>query len=87
MTLKEQVIFDHLLFIFKIIIINYYLFIYISNVIPLFGFPSETPPILPPPLASTRVLPHPPTYSCPINLSFLYAEAPSLHRTQSFPSD
>ena len=63
------------------------LFIYISNVIPLLGFPS-TNPLSPPTLfpASMRMLPpmiHP---FPPHHPSILYAGASHLHRTKGLPS-
>ena len=51
-------------------------FIYIPNVIPFPGFPSENPLSHPPPLA------HQPTQSCFPVLAFYYTGAPSLPRTK-----
>jgi hypothetical protein len=62
------------------------LFIYISNVIPLFSFPSTnllshlTSP------ASMRVLPYPPTHSHFTTLTFPYTGPSSLHRTKGLSS-
>ena len=46
----------------------------------------ETPYSIPPPSASMRVLPHPPTHSCLPTLAFPYTGASSLHRTKDLPS-
>lgn len=55
---------------------------YISNAIPLPGFPSKIPPFHAPPPASTRVLPHYPT-STPLHWGIK-----SSHRTRaSLPID
>jgi hypothetical protein len=62
------------------------LIIYISNVIPLSGYPSANPDPIPPYPASLRVLPHPLTLSCLTVLAFLFFGASSLHRTKGFPS-
>jgi len=48
--------------------------------------PSQTPCPIPPPLASMRVLPHSPTYSCLPALEFLYIGASSPHRTKGLSS-
>jgi hypothetical protein len=55
------------------------LFIYISNVVSLPGFPTTSPHHT---LASMRVLPYPLTHTCPIALAFSYTGALSLHRTK-----
>jgi hypothetical protein len=62
-------------------------FIYISSVIySLSLFPLLKHPIHPPPPASTRVLPHPPTHSCFPALAFSYSGALSLHWTKNLSS-
>ena len=50
------------------------LFIYISNVIPFPGFPSGNLLYHPPPPASMRVLPDPPTHSNLTTLAFPYQD-------------
>jgi hypothetical protein len=60
-----------------------YLFIGISNVIILPSSHSTNP--LSPPPASMRMLPHPPTYSCPCSLALPYPGSSSLHRTMGSP--
>jgi hypothetical protein len=63
------------------------LFIYITYVIPLLGFPSENLYSTPLSPASMRVLPtHPPTHSHFTALAFSYAVASSFFRTKSLPS-
>jgi hypothetical protein len=62
------------------------LFIYISNVIPLPGFPSTKLLSHPLPSASIRMLPHPPTHSQCTTLAFPYAGVSSLHQTKALPS-
>jgi hypothetical protein len=51
---------------------------------PLPGFSSANP-LSPPHLASMRVLPHLPTYSCLTTLAFPYTGTSSLHRTKGLP--
>jgi hypothetical protein len=62
------------------------LFIYISNVIPLPGYPSINPLFYPCSPASVRVLTHPPTYIHLTVLAFPFTEASSLRRTKGLPS-
>jgi hypothetical protein len=72
---------------FFVLFIGYFiLFFYISNVIPLPSFPSTNPHPVPPPPASVRVLPHPPTHFCLSSLAFLYPGSSSLHRTNGLSS-
>jgi hypothetical protein len=65
-------------------------FVYISNDIPLPGYPSTLPYLicpLPPPLCLyMRVLLHPPAHSCPTAPVSPNAGASNLHRTKSLPS-
>jgi hypothetical protein len=62
-------------------------FIYISNVIPFPGFPSENPlSHLPPHIAFMRVLRHPPTHSHLTALKFPYTGTSNLHRTKCLSS-
>jgi hypothetical protein len=61
-------------------------FIYLSNVIPFPGFPSETPYAMLPLPASMRVLLHLPTQSCLSALAFPYTGVSSLRRTKGVSS-
>jgi hypothetical protein len=60
------------------------LFIYISNLSPV--SPPQTPYSVPHPPASMRVLPHPTTHSCFLDMAFLYTGASSLPRTKGLSS-
>jgi hypothetical protein len=62
------------------------LFIYISNVITPSLFPSVNLLLYLLPPASMRMLSHPPTHSCPTDLSSPYSGTSSIHRTQGFLS-
>jgi hypothetical protein len=61
-------------------------FFYILSVIPFPGVPYGNPLSHPPPTASVRIVPHPPTHSHFSILTFPYTQALSLHRNKGMSS-